>query len=269
MNKVFVIIIFLLGAIAGWGLSWLFNSGEPAEASVASADDWAQNPDDSNALLARIREQEQEIVQLRSALSDATPLVAGEIPDFGPEEEATEPDTAPRQGFMRRMEERMERRLDGWVTDYRLDASQRSRLEEIFRAQMENMRARRNGEDVEPYNLDEAIAGVLNPQQFSQYLEESQQEIYDRAEMIATTQLVRLIQSTDLTDDQQAMVYDTINTAAQEWLIARQTGEDYDMRQAVQDQLGTVLSGEQLSTYLDGLNRGPGFGPPGGGPPPP
>ncbi|NDV61860.1 hypothetical protein G0Q06_05300 [Puniceicoccales bacterium CK1056] len=258
--------IFLLGALTGVGLTLIFRPLDQPPADTPGTESQVEATEESGALLARIREQEQEIVRLRGELATVgAQEISASIVEPEPEPEA-EPER--RSGFARQMENRMARRVDSLVADYDLNEAQRGQLEEVFRMQLENFRARRNGEAVEPFNLDEAIAGVLSEEQFAQYLEESQEEIYNRAELIATTQLVRLIQSVELSDEQQATVYDTVNATAQEWLIARQTGEDFNMREAVQEQLGTILTEEQLSSYLESLGNGSGFGPPGGGRPP-
>jgi hypothetical protein len=257
-------LVFLLGILAGLGGAFIVQQMEKSQAEEITAVD--TTPDEagqSGALLARIREQEKEIVHLQAQLNSTrqelqTAVVSEDI--------EPEPEPERRSGFARQMEARMGRRVDSLVADYGLNDSQRAQLEEVFRMQFENFRARRSGEAVERFNLDDAIAGVLTEEQFAEYLEDSQEEIYNRAELIATTQLVRLSQSVELADDQQELVYDAVHSTAQEWMIARQTGEDFDMRQVVQERLGTILTEEQLSAYLQGMERGPGFGGPGGGP---
>lgn len=263
MRKTQIAVAFLLGLILGIGAMRLLSGFIQEEATQPPTAVVEAPVVESSALLARIREQEGEIVRLRAELAashmEPQPLVPAEEP---------EPEPRTGQGFGRRMDERMTQRVGQLVSDYGLDDAQRQQLEAVFRKQFDNFRARRSGEETGPFNLDDEIAAILTPDQFSQYLEDSQQEIYNRAELIATTQLVRLGQSVELRDDQQEQVYDAVNLTAQEWMIARQTGEDFDMREVVQERLGTILTEEQLSAYRDSLRGGPGFGggPPGMGP---
>jgi uncharacterized protein YicC (UPF0701 family) len=130
---------------------------------------------------------------------------------------------------------------------------------------MEHFRALRSGEAVGVFNLDQEISKVLNPAQFADYLEESQQEIYNRAELLATNQVVRLAQLTPLTPEIEDSVYEAVHLTTQEMMIAHQSGEGYDMRAVLEERLGSVLTEEQMSIYREnassfGAGRGGGGG---------
>lgn len=252
---------FLVGLLLGIGLMLTLRSDRPPNSEGrAETEADSQITESPNAsLLARIQEQEAELARLRSALA-ARPTETVEA-SLQPEPEP-EADTEPprRPGFMRRMEERMSRRVDELVTAHGLTADQRNRLEDVYRQQMENFRARRQGEDVEPFNLDSAIQDILTEDQFADYLEDSQEEIYNRAELMATSQLVRLRQAVDIEPVQEELVYDAIHYTAQEMMIARQTGEDFDMRAVMGERLGSILTEEQMKAVEESFRR-PGFRP--------
>jgi hypothetical protein len=236
------------------------NPTSPLDGAQLLSDLRGENAD----LLVRLGEQDLEMARLRAELANlrqAVPPVEARSGEA--EEPAAETAPQPRSGFFRRMEERMGQRVDEMAAAYGLNEEQRERLAEALRMQFENIRARRNGEDVERFNLDEALSGILTPEQFEQYLEESQQEIYNRAELIATTQLVRLNQSVELQPGQEELVYDAVHYTAQEMMISRQSGEAFDMRQVMEERLGTILTEEQMQAWRErpGPGRGMGFGP--------
>lgn len=254
-----IVSAFFAGLLLGIGLTAVLRSGTDADAGAARADaHTAAGESGRNAsLLARIDEQETELARLRSALAART----AETGDPSVETEA-EAEPPPRRGFMRRMEERMSRRVEELATALGLSEEQRSRIEDIYRRRMENFRARRQGEDVEPINLDAAIEDILTEEQFADYLEDSQEEIYNRAELMATSQLVRLRQAVDIQPAQEELVYDAIHYTAQEMMIARQTGEEFDMRTLMGERLGSILTEEQMVAFEASFRgHGPGLGP--------
>lgn len=252
-------VAFILGLLVGLGILFLKSDPEPVRIGDAALADVDKAPPDNTALLARLREQDAEIGRLRREL-DSVRLSPGE-PDFTAETEPeAEAEQEPRPGFVRRMEERMSRRVDELAATYGLSDEQRTELEAVYRRQFDYFRARRSGEEVEPFNLDDAIAGVLTPEQFDQYLQDSQEEIYNRAELMATTQLVRLNQSVQLQPEQQDLVYDAVHYTAQEMMISRQTGEDFSMREVMEERLGSILTKEQMQSYREGMGGGPGRG---------
>jgi hypothetical protein len=261
MNKrlFWIVSAFTAGLLLGMGLMAVLRSGTDTDSGSDRADvRMAAGESGRNAsLLARIQEQEAELARLRAVLSART----AETGDPSAETEA-EAEPPRHRGFMRRMEERMSRRVDELATAHGLSEEQRSRIEDIYRRRMENFRALRQGEDVEPFNLDAAIEDILTEEQFADYLEDSQEEIYNRAELMATSQLVRLRQAVDIQPAQEELVYDAIHYTAQEMMIARQTGEDFDMRVVMGERLGSILTEEQMAAFEASFRgRGPGFGP--------
>jgi hypothetical protein len=261
----FILISFISGAVVGGITSTLIRSADPAGDTVPEGilvDD-TQSPQSIPAeadLLKKIKEQQLEIAELKSRVSGAAdPVVEEPLED--PEAAVRE---ARREELQARMEERLSRRVDEMALALGLDEAQRQLLAEIYNQQFENFRARRRGDDVEPYNFDGALEGILTADQFEQYLETSQQEIYNRAELMATTQMVRLSQTVEMTEEQQGLVYDAVHFTAQEAMISRQTGEDYNMRDVVNERLSTILSEEQIQALQEsgGIFRG---GPGGGG----
>jgi len=250
-------LVFLAGILLGMGLSVLLpeREADPVEVTASSAAAKVAEGDPA-PLLARIREQEQDIARLREALASAD---KGELTEEAPE---SRPDEDPRPGFVRRMEERMSSRVGELVEAYGLNETQREQLQAAFSKQFETFRARRRGEDVAGYNLDEAVAGILTEEQFEDYIEDSQEEIYNRAELMATSQLVRLNQTIELQPGQEELVYDAVHYTAQEMMVARQTGEEFPMRDVLEERLGDILTPEQMESYRStGMRRGPGFGP--------
>lgn len=227
----------------------------------------AVEPADLAALQDRLRIQQNRIETLEAELEGARAELAPGEP--------VEPDTDPAEAFEERIRERVESRIAGRVArmagEYDLTEEQQAALRDMFMRHFEIMRARRRGEAVEPFNMDEAIAGVLTDDQFADYLESSQEEIYNRAELMATNQTVRMAQVMDMDPQVEEQFYNTVHTTAQEMMIARQAGEDYDFRGVIEERLSSFLTEEQLETYHENGRMGPGmgFGMGRGGPPPP
>ena len=250
-------LVFLAGVLLGMGFSFLLPEREAdliEVTALSAAGERAKG--DSSALLSRIREQERDIARLREMLALAgEEELAEEKPELPSGEDS-------RPGFVRRMEERMSNRVGELVDAYGLNVTQREQLEAAFRKQFETFRARRRGEDVPAFNLDEAVAGILTEEQGAAYREDSQEEIYNRAELMATSQLVRLNQTVELQPGQEDLVYDAVHYTAQEMMVARQTGEDFPMRDVLEERLGDILTPEQMESYRkEGMGRGRGFRP--------
>jgi hypothetical protein len=259
MNKrlLWIGVAFAAGLLLGIGLMVGLRSGTGADAKTDRADvDAAAGESAPNAsLLARIREQEAELARLRAELAARPADLLAETPEPESEDEPVRG-----QGFLNRMEARMSERVSELVSAYGLSEEQRAQLEDVYRQRFENFRARRSGEAVEPFNLDAAIEDILTDEQFAQYLEDSQEEIYNRAELMATSQLVRLRQTVEVLPEQEPLVYDAIHYTAQEMMIARQTGEDFDMRAVMGERLGSILTEEQMAAFRDSFRGGPGRG---------
>ncbi len=257
--KIAVVAFLSGGLLGGWSLMMLTTQfpdySGPEAAKPASPE---VDPHLVRDLQARVDSQSVEINRLKGIIQTleeepAPPPTEEEVAGTSPEEEEAPP---PRRGYDRFLS----RRVEEMVGSLNLSDDQASQLEAIFRAQFENMRARRHGDDVEPYNLDEALADVLTPEQFDAYIESSQQEIYNRAELMATTQVVRLNQMVELSPQQMDQVYDTMNTTFQEMMIARQTGEDFN-GQVIMEKLNSILTEEQQAKMQeDGSWRGMGPG---------
>lgn len=244
---------FVIGFMASKLVGWIGDTAESTEVTdridaVVTARENLEERVASQS--ARIDELETELVAARQALD----AVEEETPD--------EPQPDP---FEERMLARMERRIEGRVgamtARYGLDAAQQEALRDVFRNRMEHFRAVRRGEAEGTFNLDEAIGEVLTEEQFAAYLEESQQEIYNRAELMATGAVVRMAQVMELAPEVEDVVYETVHLTAQEMMIARQAGEAYDMRGTLDERLSTVLTGEQMEALREsGTGMGPGFG---------
>ena len=243
---------FLAGALAGAGtvalMEWVEVEAPEFEPYVApQGEGWSDMEAETQRLLARIGEQREQIERLEAQLA-ATATV--EAQSANPEQETVEQVREARREEMRaRMEERRIRQVDDLVATYGLSDAQRQLLEQVFEQQREYYRARRSGETVEPFSFDAALESIMTDDQYAQYIEDTQEEIYNRAELMATTQLVRLSQQLELLPEQQDVIYDALHYTAQEAMIARQAGEDYNMREVLNDRLSTVLTPEQLETF--------------------
>lgn len=171
---------------------------------------------------------------------------------------------APENPFRLQMENRIQRRVDNLAERLGLSDLQKSGLRDIFLRRVEYFEARRTGSEVEPFNLDAELEAVLNPEQFARYMEETQEEIYNRAELIATGQLVRMNQLLELDASVQELVYEAVHITAQEMMIARETGASFSMREAMDERLGTLLTEEQMRVVREeadvfvGAGMGPG-----------
>ena len=262
---------FISGALVGGITSTLVRTGtetglSPEEPSAPEPDGTSLPDAEVARLLKQVKDQQLEIAALKSK---AAPVPESPV---ATEEDPAEAERDARRDFFRaRMEERMNERVDEMATRLGLNDGQRQLLAEVYRQQFENFRARRSGEDVAAFNFDGAMESILTPEQFEQYLETSQEEIYNRAEVMATTQMVRLAQVVELTSEQEGLVYDAIHFTAQEAMISRQTGADYNMREVVNERLSTILTEEQFKAYQESgasFGGGPGRGPGGGFPAP-
>jgi hypothetical protein len=210
---------------------------------------------EENRLGERVASQAAKIAALEAALSEAN----AKLRELSQEEESAE--ARPASGFRRQMEGRVGRRVEALAERLGLTELQKAGLLDVFMRRLGNLEARRQGEEVEPFNLDAELQAVLTPEQFAAYMEETQEEIYNRAELIATAQLVRMNQIMGLDPAMQGMVYEAVHLTAQEMMIARETGATYPMRDVLEERLGTLLTEEQMQILRE---EGGGMG--GGGP---
>jgi len=267
-KRIFKYIMTLLAGVAiGFGLSSVFRSNDrqaaldPMAATESEAvTDWQSQ---KATLLEKLRAQDAEMARLQvdliNARQESGAMASNEAEEaLDQPDEQTEPAPPRRPGFLRRMEAQFSQRAAEMVAGYGLSEEQGAELQDVYRQYIDTIQARRMGEDVESMNLDDAIANILTEEQFNDYLEQSQQEILNRAELIATTELVRLNQAVDLSPEVQDSVYDVIHYTAQEMMIARQTGADFDMSQAIKERLGGLLTPEQLEVYQTSVMRGRG-----------
>lgn len=253
---------FLAGLLAGWLVAQFSGeSGPVPDETLVTSNELAEAGADSLARLsARLASREQRIRQLEADLEALRGTVAeAAIP------EGADPRAEMEARIRERIAERLEGRIGSMVSKYGLSPSQADALRGIFARQVETFRARRSGEAVEPFNLDEALSAVLTPEQFADYLEDSQQEIYNRAELVATSQTVLLSQAVDLSPEMQSLVYETVHLTAQEMMMARQSGEDYHMRTVLDERLESILTPEQMEVVREQPQIGRGFGPGGAG----
>lgn len=271
---------FVVGVATGAGSLSLYNWMQVDVDDYASPRELFGSNDsgqdmETTRLLARIAEQRGEIERLKTQLEE-TPRRTRE-PDQ--EEELTEEELEQRRDerreemrerFLAQMQEREEQQIQQLVDKYGLSEAQRQLLVQIFAQQREYMQARRSGEQVEPFNFDEAMASIMTDSQYAQYVEDTQNQIYSRASEMAKSQVSQVAGRLRLNDDQKVMMYEAINYTAQEMMIARQSGEDYNMQEIMKERLSTILSPEQFEAYQRALSserRGGGDGRPGGGRP--
>ena len=259
----FALAAFLAGGLlGGWSIMMLTTQLPDTGPAVEEAGSRPEvDPHLVRDLQARVDSQSAEISRLKGVIRT---LEEQQAPPPPPDEEVAGPppeedSPPPRRGYDRFLS----RRVDELAGSLNLSDDQRNQLEAVFRAQFENMRARRHGEEVEPYNLDDALSSILTPEQFDAYIESSQEEIYNRAELMATTQVVRLNQMLELSPEQMDRVYETFNVSFQEMMISRQTGEDFSA-EAMRNQLNTILTEEQQAKLqeegagMGGMGMGPG-----------
>lgn len=271
-------ITFALGIATGAGSLSLYNwmqvdvDNYPSIEGYFTTDDPVRDLE-TTKLLARIAEQRGEIERLKSQL-DQQPRRDRDRQD---EEELTEEELEQRRAerreemrdrFMAEMAKREEQRIQELVDKYGLSEAQRQLLVQIMEQQRKNAEARRAGEQVEPFNFDAAMAGIMTDDQYAKYVDDTQKQIYNRADQMARSQVDQISRQLRLNNDQQQLMYEAINYTAQEMMIARQAGQDFDMRQVMQERLSTILSPQQLEAYEGLLQQGgdrTGIGRPGGG----
>ena len=256
--------------LSGIGVGYFAHEGDPHPGSTV-APTLVSRENDPVALLERLREKDAELADLRERLETAgrtlsAPVAIPEAP-LQQTEASVELQPTPEERARERMAARNASRAARLAEQYGLNDEQRAQLEDLYMRQADAFRARREGGDVEPLNMDAELAAILTEEQFAQYLADTQEEIYNRAELLATTSLVRLTQQVDLPQAQQEQVYDTIHIAAQEMMIAQRSGQEYDLRAALQERLAGVLNPEQLAAFNSVLASGRGLGM-GGGPRP-
>ena len=269
---------FVIGVATGAGSLSLYNwlqvdiDTYSSPGGMFASDDPEQDLE-TTRLLARIAEQRGEIERLKGQLEEE-PRGRRDRED---EEELTEEELEQRRAerrdemrerFAAEMQKREEQRINELVERYGLSEAQRQLLVQIMEQQRLNFDARRSGDEVEAFNFDAAMAGIMTDDQYAEYVEDTQKQIYNRATEMAKSQVSQVSRQLRLNDDQQTMMYEAINYTAQEMMIARQSGEDYNMREVLNERLSTILTPAQLEAYQalstnDG--RGGGRGPGGGG----
>ncbi len=266
-------VTFAIGVATGAGSLSVYNWMQVDVGNYSSVGDLFSSDDpeldmETNKLLARIAEQRGEIERLKTQL-ETTPKKGRNGDEDLTEEELEQRRDERREEFMAQMKEREAEKIQGFVDKYGLSEAQRQLLVEVFNQQNAYYQARRNGEEVEPFNLDAAMAGIMTDDQYDQYVDDTQKQIYSRADQMASSQIDRVSQQLRLKPDQQEMMYETINYTAQEMMIAQQSGEDYDMREIMNERLSGILSEKQLEAYqamdTSGGRGGGGGGGPGGG----
>lgn len=227
-------------------------------------------------LLARIDRKNEQIADLEGQLSAIKASVGDEQLAMTEEqaravmgEVRRKEMEARREQMQARMEERFLDQANKMADKYGLSDTQRRLLAEVYKAQFDHSQARREGEVEGGFNFDGALQEILSEEQFNDYLADSQEQIYNRAEQVASGAVERMAQGMGLNDSQANAVYETMHLTAQEMMIARQTGEDYNMREVMNERLSEVLSPEQMQaleaaggTALGG--SGGGRGGPGG-----
>ena len=269
---------FVIGVATGAGSLSLYNWLQVDIDTYSSPRDLfypdeADQDLETTRLLARIAEQRGEIERLKGQLEEQ-PRGRRDRED---EEELTEEELEQRRAERRvelqgryaaEMQKREEQRISELVERYGLSEAPRQLLVQIMEQQRLNFDARRSGEEVEAFNFDAAMAGIMTDDQYANYVEDTQKQIYNRATEMAKSQVSQVSRQLRLNDDQQTMMFEAINYTAQEMMIARQSGENYNMREVLNERLSTILTPAQLEAYQalstnDG--RGGGRGPGGGG----
>lgn len=249
--------LVLLSFWLGWAIGSRVSVGQEEDA-VEGSDavvEWDERPVEK--LERRLKSQAGKIAALEEALAAANAKLS-EVEGAEPEGEA---EAVSR--FRQQMDVRMDRRVDRLAEQLGLNESQKALVRGVFSRRLDMIEARRRGEEVEPFNLDAELGAVLSEEQFSAYMEESQEEIYNRAELMATGQLVRLNQLLDLGPELEGVVYEAMHLTAQEMMIARETGESFPMREVLDERLGSLLSEEQMERLREeggGFGMGPGRG---------
>jgi len=214
-------------------------------------------------LQARLNRQQQEIARLQESLREAVAQAAAQ-PEAEPPAGAEQAAAERGRRWEQRWDERMQAQAEAWASRLGLSEAQRQAVADVYRRQMESLRALRNGESSSLFDVDSAMRQILSPEQFADYIEQSQEEIVARADWIASNQLNRMARSVELSTEQQGKVYETVHVTAQEMMIARQAGEEYDFRAVLEERLGASLTEEQLRAFRESASRGPGRGVPPG-----
>ena len=238
---------WILGAREAWQVS----------ADIPEVMDESALVEENARMRQRIASQRERIAALETSFGEANAKLAKEV-------KAAEEVQAPANPFRRQMESRIQRRVEVLAERLGLTELQKAGLGGVFMRRLEHFESRRSGVVVEPFNLDAELEAVLSPEQFAQYMEETQEEIYNRAELIATGQLVRMNQLLELDASVQGIVYDAVHVTAQEMMIARETGANFSMREALDERLGTVLTEDQMRVLReegDGFGGGSGMAP--------
>lgn len=250
---------FIIGVATGAGSLSLYNWMQVDVGSYSSPRDLFMSDDseqdlETTRLLARIAEQRGEIDRLKNQLQEEPRGRRERDDEADLTEEELEQRRAERRDEMRerfnaQMQEREEKRIQELVDRYGLSEAQRQLLVQIMEQQQKNFEARRAGEQVEAFNFDAAMAGILTDDQYAKYVEDTQNQIYNRADQMAKSQIDQLSRQLRLDGDQKQLMYEAINYTAQEMMIARQAGEDYNMREIMNERISTILSPEQMEAF--------------------
>jgi Spy/CpxP family protein refolding chaperone len=272
-SKGISLLALVLGFAFGYGLSgWLqgTDSAQPeTEPEVPSLVN--RGPSQPSADIQLLEEEltmrDLEIDRLEADLLAANEALATEREAREAEDEPTDRPSWIRQ----RITERIEGRIQSLASQYNLTEAQQAAVRDAYNQRVEVMQALRRGEEVEPFNMDAALEGILTEEQFADYIESSQEAIYNRAEVMAAAQTLRLSQSMELSPEVEGQVFSIFNETAQEMMISHQSGQGFDMRATLESRLSEVLTPEQFQTYQENPPGGRGMGGGGGmglGPPP-
>ncbi len=274
-----VLISFAGGALIGGGVMTVLDRDKPAGPVVdeaylqsGSGDGQLEEIQDLLARIDRKNEQiaslEGQLAALKASLSDDQLAMTVEQARAVMGEERRKEMEARRDEMMARMGERFADQANKLAEKYGLSDTQRRLLADVYKAQFEHSQARRQGEVEGGFNFDGALQEILNEEQFDEYLADSQEQIYNRAELVAVGAVDRMTQTMGLNENQANAVYESMHLTAQEMMIARQTGEDFDMREVMNERLSEVLTPEQMQAVEaaggrllgggGGGDRGPG-----------
>lgn len=267
------------GALIGGGVMTVLDLGRPAVPDVDSAylesglnSGGPGQIEEIQDLLARIDRKNEQIAQLEGQLSALKGTVSNDQIAMTEEqaravmgEVRRKEMEARREQMQARMEERFLDQANQMADKYGLSDTQRRLLADVFKAQFDHSQARRQGEVDGGFNFDGALEEILNEEQFQDYLADSQEQIFNRAEAVASGAVERMAQSMGLDESQANAVYETMHLTAQEMMIARQTGEDFNMREIMNERLSEVLSPEQMQALETAGGNVLGGGGPGGG----
>jgi hypothetical protein len=270
-----VLLSFAGGALIGGGIMKVLVMKEPTRPAVDPA--YLQSGGNASEdgqleeiqeLIARIDRKNEQIASLESQLDAMKATVSDEQIAMTEEQARAVMNEARRREMQARMEERFADQANKLADKYGLSDTQRRLLAEVYKAQFDHSQARRRGEVDGGFNFDGALEDILNEQQFNEYLADSQEQIYNRAEQIAAGSMERLTRAMGLNESQATAVYETMHLTAQEMMIAYQTGEDFNMREVMNERLAEILTPEQMAAMEQSIRRGisgGGGGRPGGG----